>query len=174
MLSKTCLLFLIVYFVPDSYGQRAKKFFRKDYHYFEAFDSFYKIHLIPKSWSDAKQVCTLEGATFFYPENTDEANAVLSLWKKTTPSIKWLWLGISDILVEGVFETVDGKSIDEVYTKWFDQGIPDNYGGNEDCLILDIKGTTNDYVCDVKSYFVCKKSRQSLEWNHQCNMPNLD
>nr|QWY13111.1 IML14 [Mythimna separata] len=174
MFSNFFLLFLFAVFVSDSYGQRDKKFFRKDYHYLEALESFYKIHTIPKTWSDAKQVCALEAASFFYPENDDEANAMTSLWEKMRPNIKWVWIGISDLLVEGVFVTVDGKSIHEVYCKWFDQGQPDNAGGKENCLNMDLKGQMNDYPCDVKSYFICKKSLQSLEWNNQCNMPNLD
>lgn len=60
---------------------------------------------------DAKQVCELEAATFFYPENDDEARAVLSFWNKTKPIIKSVWIGISDLLVEGVFQTVDGTII---------------------------------------------------------------
>lgn len=44
----------------------------------ETVESFYNVHATTKTWFDAKQVYALESATFFYPQNEDEANAVLS------------------------------------------------------------------------------------------------
>ena len=89
-------------------GQKAKRFFRKDYTYIEEFDSFYKIHIIPQTWPDAKRVCAQEGATFWHPDNDDEARGLISLWNTTKPKIEWMYVGLSDLLVEGTFETVDG------------------------------------------------------------------
>nr|QWY13098.1 IML1 [Mythimna separata] len=176
MFSKTLFFLLIVNFVSDTYGQKDKKFFRKDYTYKEAFQSFYKFHTIPQTWTDAKRVCALEGATFWHPENDNEANALLSFWNKTKPKIEWIYVGISDLLVEGAFETVDGKSISEVYNNW-QPGQPDNYGEGQDCVYMYLKegpGYLDDYACDKKYSFICKKTLQSLEWNYQCNLPNLD
>ena len=53
-------------------------------------------------------MCALEGAILFYAENVDEANAVISYWKGIQPNIPWVFVGLSDIDVEGSFETVDG------------------------------------------------------------------
>lgn len=55
-------------------------------------------------------MCALEGASLFYPENDDEAHAVLSFWNATQP-YRWVYVGISDLIVKGVFETIDGKHI---------------------------------------------------------------
>lgn len=84
------------------------KFFRDDYSYLEATEGFYKIHTSRKTWADAKQTCALEGASFFFPENRDEANAVITFWKSVQPTISWAFVGLSDIISEGIFETVDG------------------------------------------------------------------
>ncbi|KAJ8725737.1 hypothetical protein PYW08_003920 [Mythimna loreyi] len=174
MFPKTFLLILFLNFVSYSYGQKAKKFFRKDYTYLEEVKSFYKIHATPRGWSDAKQVCALEAATFFYPENDEEARVVLSFWKENKPKIKQIWIGISDLLVEGVFKTVDGRPISEVYTNWaFSE--PNDHGRNEDCVHLNLdNGQINDFICGVHNYFICKKSLDTLEWNFNCDMPNLD
>ncbi|KAF9790180.1 hypothetical protein SFRURICE_010840 [Spodoptera frugiperda] len=139
-------------------GQRDKKFFRKDYKYLEAVEGFYKIHTLHKTWPEAKRVCALEGASLFYPENDDEAHAVLSFWNATQP-YRWVYVGISDLIVKGVFETIDGE--------------PNDAGGVEDCVILRQDGTLNDDQCTKKFPFICKKSLQSLEWNQRCNFPNL-
>ena len=54
-------------------------------------------------------MCTLEGASLFYPQNDDEAHAVIEFWNNTYPSGKWtVFVGLTDIITEGVFETIDG------------------------------------------------------------------
>ncbi|KAJ8725741.1 hypothetical protein PYW08_003924 [Mythimna loreyi] len=131
MNTKTLLFFFIVNFASHSYGQKSKKFFRNDYTYMDELKSFYKIHTVPQTWADAKRVCALEQATFWHPDNDDEANALLSFWNRTKPNIEWMYVALSDLFVEGVFETIDGKPVSE-------------------------------------------KTLQSLEWNYQCDMPNLD
>lgn len=65
-----------------------------------------------------------------------------------------------------------GKSVSEVYNQW-QQSEPNDLGGNEDCVHLNLQGDLNDFPCDGKSYFICKKSLQTLEWNYPCNMSNL-
>ena len=55
-------------------------------------------------------MCTQEGASLFYPENSDEASAVISKWKLFSPDSAWMHVGISDIITEGDFKTIDGKS----------------------------------------------------------------
>ncbi|KAH9645904.1 hypothetical protein HF086_010103 [Spodoptera exigua] len=152
MVSKILLFVFVFNLVSDySYGQRNKKFFRKDYKYLEEVEGFYKIHTLHKTWSEAKRACALEGASLFYPENDDEAHAVLSFWNATQP----YRLPVSD-----------------VYNNW-GPGEPNDAGGVEDCVILRQDGTLNDDQCNKKFPFICKKSLQSLEWNQRCNFPNL-
>ncbi|KAJ8725736.1 hypothetical protein PYW08_003919 [Mythimna loreyi] len=172
MFLKTLLVLLIVNLVSDSYGQKDKKFFRKDYTYIDTTQTFYKINSIPSTWADAKRICALEGAIFWHPDNEVELNAVLEFWKRTKPNIPFLWSAFSDILVEGRFVTVEGKSSSDVYTNW-QHGTPDNYQGNEDCTHISTVGDMNDYRCDSKALFICKKSLQSLEWNLECDMPHF-
>ncbi|XP_028170786.1 macrophage mannose receptor 1-like [Ostrinia furnacalis] len=164
------LLFFLV--VKISHSQREKKFFRKDYKYIEATESFYKIHTIHKTWQDAKDVCAMEGATFFVPEDQGEADAVLAFWNATQP-YSWVYIGVSSLIVKGVFETVEGQPISDVYSNW-GPGEPNDANGEEDCVILRRDGTLNDVNCVNKYPFVCKKTLDSLEWNIKCDMPNMD
>ena len=89
-------------------AQKEEIFFRKDYNYMGKFQSFYKIHTIPQTWSDAKRVCALEGATLWHPDNDDEAHELLSFWRKTKPNVEWMFTGLSHIFSKDIFETVDG------------------------------------------------------------------
>ena len=77
----------------------------------DAFESFYKIHTLAKTWTDAKRTCALEGGILWHPENDEEAHALLSFWNGTQPKIRWIYVGLSDILVEGEFVTVEGKHL---------------------------------------------------------------
>lgn len=174
MLPKYLLVFLAVYFISDlSYGQKDKKFFRKDYTYIESEQSFYKIHTTGRTFAEAKRMCDREGATLYYAENVAEVNAVASFWIRNQPAIPWVFVGLTDEMAEGLFETIDRRPITEVYSRW-QRFKPDNAGGNEDCVHMDVEGTMNDYLCDSKANFICKKTLQSLQWNNDCNMPYLD
>ncbi|XP_053625135.1 macrophage mannose receptor 1 [Plodia interpunctella] len=165
------LLFISFVFY-GSYGQRENKFFRKDYHYLESVESFYKIQTIPRSWQVAKQICEWEGATLFYPENEVEANAVLG-YVKEAQGYNHFWIGISSLLAKGVFETIDGLSLLDVYNKWA-TGEPNDGGGEEDCVVLNKEGSMNDDGCWKKHPYICKKTLAFLEWNTACKMPYPD
>ncbi|KAJ8722599.1 hypothetical protein PYW07_003779 [Mythimna separata] len=150
-----------------------EKIFRKDYTYIGSEESFYKIHTVERTFTDAKRMCVLEGATLYYAENVKEVNAVAAFWNRTQPGIPSVFVGLTDLMAEGLFETVDGRPIFEVYNKW-QSSQPDNFNYNEDCVQMDLAGTMRDCKCDSQANFICKKSLQSLTWNQNCNMPNLD
>ncbi|XP_073943839.1 uncharacterized protein isoform X1 [Choristoneura fumiferana] len=169
------LIQLISHCSPPNYslldGQPRQKFFRKDYTFLEDSQAFYKIHTIHKTWQDAKKRCQMEGASLFYAEDEIEADAVQGLWNKTQPQFAWVYVGISDLLAKGVFETVDGRPVLDIYNNW-GQGEPNDADGNEDCVILRRDNTLNDDKCDRKYPFICKKSLLYLDWNTLCDIPD--
>ncbi|KAJ8725743.1 hypothetical protein PYW08_003926 [Mythimna loreyi] len=69
--------------------------------------------------------------------------------------------------------TIEGKPLTQVYSIW-ELHEPNNAGGDEDCVHIDKQGYMNDCECDAKYNYICKKALKSLEWNDECNMPNLD
>ncbi|XP_068629452.1 macrophage mannose receptor 1-like [Battus philenor] len=167
------ILLFIQIAVQFTYGQQAIKHFRDDYKYLEATQSFYKIHTIHKTWESAKRKCSLEGAMLFYPEDQNEADQVLSYMKETQPQFAWVFIGVSSKLAKGVFKSVDGVSIRNIYNKW-GHGEPNDSNGEEDCVILRREGTLNDEKCSKKFPFICKKPFASLKWNEECNSPYMD
>lgn len=64
-----------------------------------------------KKGQDAKDMCELEGATIFYPEDQNEADAIRQLWNETQVVLPRIYIGVASWIVKGVFETFDGKSI---------------------------------------------------------------
>ena len=101
------LCFKAISVSPSSDEQHDVKFFREDYTYIESEESFYKIHTTQQYFADAEQACALEEASLFYAENIDEVNAVVSFWNRTQPLISRIFVGLSERMAEGLFETVD-------------------------------------------------------------------
>lgn len=71
-----------------------------------------------------------------------------------------------------ILSPISGIPVGDVYNNW-GPGEPNDANGNEDCVILRRGGTLNDDKCFAKYPFICKKSLASLEWNQECNIPNL-
>nr|XP_021181374.2 C-type mannose receptor 2 [Helicoverpa armigera] len=146
---------------------------REDYTYRATTQGFYKLHTNPLTWLEAKRMCELEGATLFHPKDDAEAKEALAFWKDTKPAIKWIYSGLSDLISEGTFLTVNGENIADVYSNW-KTGQPDDFREREDCVLLTNDGLMNDVVCSDKNRFICKKDIETVEWNHSCDMYNLD
>lgn len=49
----------------------------------------------------------MEGATLFYADDKVEFDVVTKFWKEKQ-RFAWIFIGISDLIAKGVFETVDG------------------------------------------------------------------
>ncbi|KOB73959.1 C-type lectin 10 [Operophtera brumata] len=151
--------------------QRELEFFRNEYKYIESSESFYKIHTLHKSWKDAKKACALEGASLFYPKDQREADEIVKVLIETT-SFPWVFIGVSDVMSKGVYDTIDGVSITRVFNNWA-PGEP-NGGYSQNCAILRRDGKLFDENCASIYPFVCKKSIHDIHWNSDCNMPNMD
>ncbi|XP_070570789.1 perlucin-like protein [Ptychodera flava] len=88
----------------------------------------------------------------------DDAEENLFL-KQYTQNIYHIWIGLSDVDVEGSWEWEDGSKVS--YTNW-NTGEPNDAGGIEDCAHFwsSLDGKWNDYPCTTRMGFVCeRKSR---------------
>ncbi|XP_026329613.1 secretory phospholipase A2 receptor-like isoform X2 [Hyposmocoma kahamanoa] len=164
---KSFIFFLLV-FVTNINCQVSKRFFRKDYTYLLSTDNFYKIHTVPRTWGEAKVRCAMEGAKLFYPQDANEAEAVIRLSTETQP-FNLMFVGFTKAIAKDVFETID----DDVYKNWA-PGEPNEQDEQEVCVVSDRDGRLNDERCDRKYPFICKKMFADLEWNFDCDMPNKD
>ncbi|XP_041977473.1 macrophage mannose receptor 1-like [Aricia agestis] len=157
---------------PDS--NHSSKFFRKDYIAIDGTNAFYKVHLERRSWETARLVCEAEGASLFYPVDEDEARIVMQHLRQTVGVFNRVFIGISTPYSKYIFETVDGTLMADVYDKWR-PSQPDDCNGTDDCVVLDASnGLLDDYPCDAKLQFICKKTESSLKWNTLCDSPDPD
>ena len=74
------------------------------------------------------------------------------------PRARRVWIGLNDIVQEGVFYWVDGVLSNSTNTKW-QSGEPNNKG-NEDCGELNLPGhqlyTINDDQCTTNKPGLCE------------------
>ncbi|XP_072943531.1 uncharacterized protein [Epargyreus clarus] len=164
------LFYYVICKVVMLYGQCGNKFYRKDYIYKEDMNIFLKINTASKTWSEAKKNCVVDRATLFYPEDEYEAMAVIAFWNERQPQLQKIWIGIADWNIKELYQTIDGKSLSEVYDKWM-LNEPDNFGGNEGCVVMQGDGTLKDESCSNNYGYVCQKTPDSFEWNTECGIP---
>ncbi|XP_077295203.1 macrophage mannose receptor 1-like [Arctopsyche grandis] len=139
--------------------------FRNDYNYSKELKLYYKEHKLYKNWADAVFTCTSEGASLFVPKSAEQ---ILHLMESVSDGTNHIWVGIHDQFAEGIFVTINGASIDEVYSNWR-PSEPNNVNNNENCVNIDKGGLYNDNNCDGKFRFLCEKSIDDLKnYNTQC------
>lgn len=121
---------------------------------FEAGSTGYAVCPAAASWAEAQASCEASfGGTLVVIDGAAENAAVIALATAKTPSV---WIGLSDLRVEGTFLWPDGTS--PRYTTW-NAGEPNDAGGNEDCTQLDAaSGYWNDLDCTVSLPYICENA----------------
>lgn len=76
-----------------------------------------------------------------------------------TENMKHAWLGIHDQFEEGDWITLKGESLgvagfDRWTTLWPNE--PDNYGGNQNCGVLERQGGMDDLDCASREGYFCE------------------
>lgn len=135
---------------------------------YNRFNVCYKLFEAPlMRWAGAKTVCVRQNAKladiYDYKEQLFIAGSVL----QNSSGRHGVWLGASDIAEDGEWRWVDNTTMDIGRFEWW-EGNPDNndvfwdfdlFG--EDCLEISLKekhrGKLNDYKCQSKMPFLCKK-----------------
>jgi len=68
-----------------------------------------------------------------------------------------VWIGLNDINTEGSFVWVNGDLLDSDI-EWR-TGQPDNWRGDEDCVLLNSPGGVNDIGCSThNAHALCEKT----------------
>ncbi|CAB3255952.1 unnamed protein product [Arctia plantaginis] len=158
------------------------QFFRKDYTYNETFDAFYKLHWNYKvfTWDDAFLACDDEGASLFYPKNTEELHLIrklaMEVARSHNDSVTDIFLGLHDKYGLGEFVTVDGLPTESSLSVSEPTGNIRFISGY--CVLMNIlKGSYRVGPCARKDLqdglnFVCKKTNSvmcptvDLEYKH--------
>jgi hypothetical protein len=100
-----------------------------------------------RSWSAARTFCQSYGGDLAVPADAQEDGEIADHLDGNA------YLGYSDLAFEGRFLGIDGKV--PGYTNWND-GEPNDSGGNEDCAEIYGSGAWNDRNCADAMSFVCE------------------
>ncbi|XP_072570731.1 uncharacterized protein [Paramormyrops kingsleyae] len=106
-----------------------------------------------KSWSDAQADCEGKSSNLMSILDINERT-----WVRTQVGTDIYWIGLNDIVSEGVWEWTDG-SVYYPYLAYWKPGQPDNWGDDEDCaqIIGANNGQWNDEPCSVRRRYICKR-----------------
>uniref|UniRef100_A0AAR2KXM3 C-type lectin domain-containing protein n=1 Tax=Pygocentrus nattereri TaxID=42514 RepID=A0AAR2KXM3_PYGNA len=126
-------------------------------------DSFYYISTEKKSWSASRQFCRERGADLVIINSREEQEFIGKVFGCTEA-----WIGLTDRHSEGDWKWVDGSALTTSKKFWFN-GEPNDYEGNEDCAVSGYKGagservsTWADYPCnhhEIKFVGICEEKK---------------
>ncbi|XP_042291261.1 lactose-binding lectin l-2-like [Thunnus maccoyii] len=114
----------------------------------------YKYVATHMTWADAELHCVSERANLVSIHSMEEEQFVRSLIMNFDTAEGFTWIGLDDIPKEGSWMWSDGCAVKFVF---WDEGQPDNSGGNEDCVHTNhrIDRTWNDLPCSYTLPSVC-------------------
>ena len=102
---------------------------------------------VPISWADAGAACRAMGGSLAVPADAAEEAEIAS---GLTQGTEYVWLGLSDRVVEGIFAAEDGVAA--TYFHWMPGEPNDGAARNEDCVALVAIDASargwNDTECD--------------------------
>ncbi|XP_067669831.1 uncharacterized protein [Haliotis asinina] len=107
---------------------------------------------VEKNYADASSHCQALGAIVSPTKDKEELDFVSSL----RDDIETIWIGGTDFDTEGTFKWSDGTPF--TWTNW-EEGQPNNYARNQDCIELYDNKEWNDLVCSTEYPFVCRRTR---------------
>ncbi|KAJ8709546.1 hypothetical protein PYW08_009550 [Mythimna loreyi] len=128
--------------------------FRCDYNYIPTSKSWFKHHVMPATWDDARTTCSLEGATLASPiTEVLELDMIEIIEKSFTPETE-VFTGIHASTPAGAFHTIEGIPFSEIPLTWA-PNQPDNKNDKEKCITLNGKGEIADRSCEEPRPFIC-------------------
>ncbi|KAK5971729.1 Lectin protein type II [Trichostrongylus colubriformis] len=120
----------------------------------------YKVFRDRKTWAEADEACMSEGARLASIHDEEENDFIRIIAGNIPDGIGYedqIWIA-GKKKKDGSWDWGDGSFWH--YLNW-SPGEPNNAEGREDCLQLlahpELNGKWNDYFCDAKLAFVCRK-----------------
>uniref|UniRef100_A0A673MJC6 C-type lectin domain-containing protein n=1 Tax=Sinocyclocheilus rhinocerous TaxID=307959 RepID=A0A673MJC6_9TELE len=109
--------------------------------------SLYFISSETKSWTESRRYCTERGADLIIINNREEQDFV-----KNISGVAKVWIGLTDIDVEGRWKWVDGSTLTSGF---WEPGQPNTK--EEDCALTHSPGWA-DFPCGYTYKWICEKS----------------
>ncbi|KAJ8709544.1 hypothetical protein PYW08_009548 [Mythimna loreyi] len=110
--------------------------FRCDYKYNVAAKGWFKYHVVPATWFDARLRCSLEGAELASPTTLEIQSEMMNIIKETNSKQKEIFTGIHATLSQGDYNTIEGTPLAKLPVTWATDE-PDNLDNKESCITFD-------------------------------------
>uniref|UniRef100_A0A673HQ43 C-type lectin domain-containing protein n=1 Tax=Sinocyclocheilus rhinocerous TaxID=307959 RepID=A0A673HQ43_9TELE len=108
-----------------------------------------------KTWTEARHFCQknyIDLATVQTDEEWSEIN------KLRANNLSDTWIGLYDDVNSWRWSFRDKRL---TYARW-DRAQPDNYGGDQDCVMLHANGYWHDKGCNLKCVVVCQSGKTHI------------
>ena len=106
------------------------------------------------TYDEAMKYCQDQESSLVEPKSS-LSNSLVQHFARTSAGKSIIWIGINDKNNEGSPEYSSDHSPLE-WSNW-ENGQPDNWQGNEDCMIMYVSnGKWGDVKCDAKYPFICQ------------------
>ncbi|KAI4903926.1 hypothetical protein NFI96_025754 [Prochilodus magdalenae] len=124
-------------------------------------NSFYFFSTEQKTWSESRQDCRERGADLVIINSREEQMFLINQKKD-----RWFWIGLTDVVTEGVWKWVDGQPLMEkeklmlcLIGMFWRTGEPNDAGYNEDCAVFTTvaengRRTWNDLYCSSREHWL--------------------
>ncbi|KAI4898408.1 hypothetical protein NFI96_023066 [Prochilodus magdalenae] len=106
---------------------------------------------LPKKFSEGVALCRNAGGKVALPRNQQENQKLAGLLHIISSS--YMFIGANDQVTEGRYVDSEGRAVE--YFKW-NQGEPNNHGGNEDCVVINKEGFWLDVGCESSFHIACE------------------
>ncbi|XP_063084442.1 CD209 antigen-like protein E isoform X1 [Cavia porcellus] len=105
-----------------------------------------------RNWHESITACQEAGAQLVIVENDEEQ----SFLQQTSKKKGFAWMGLSDLNKESTWRWVDDSPLAFSLMQYWNKGQPNN-NNEQDCVEFRGDGW-NDARCDIKKFWICKKS----------------
>ncbi|CAL1529464.1 unnamed protein product [Lymnaea stagnalis] len=106
------------------------------------------------TWQEAKIRCEGRGQVLAAVDSMIQIKEMLSRQGIGTQ----VWIGASDIAEEGKFVWVHSNQTAGELVKLWEEDEPNDYGGDEDCVVVFVNFETNDVPCHFNYTYFCMET----------------
>ncbi|CAH1641628.1 unnamed protein product [Spodoptera littoralis] len=140
---------------------------RCEYKYSSKAKGWFRHFVVPATWADARQRCTLEGAILASPINADIEAEMKHIIQNFFKAESEIFTGIHSIFSRRYFYTIDGIPLSEISVVWA-KNEPNNAGNNEHCITFNAKGAIADRSCNEARPYICFRSGDLKTEANEC------
>ncbi|KAG6444119.1 CD209 antigen [Manduca sexta] len=134
--------------------------FRPDYEYHASAGGWFKLHLVPATWSDARFICDFEGAVLASPINVAVNNVMQSIVNMSDHlSFNEVYTGVSNEIVNCMCQSIEGVPLSAmpipmkgIYYEQYDYS-------KQYCLRLRVQGLYYADRCSEALPYICFKKK---------------